>query len=124
MSIFRLGDQRPPAPRRVTADVVMRFDHVYEVDPAKMERFGQQEVPAWDTMRIVDSRWDHLDWMHDHFADSVIAAGLESETMPSEVPPGDRGLPSEERAEPRPGPSDPGVGGMDEPAAERPERRE
>ena len=29
-------------------------------------------------MRIVDSRWEHLDWMHDHFADEVLLAGEES----------------------------------------------
>jgi hypothetical protein len=45
---------------------------------------GQQDLPAWDTMRIVDSRWEHLDWMHDHFADEVLLAGAESETMPPE----------------------------------------
>jgi hypothetical protein len=27
---------------------------------------------VWDTERIVAARWDHLAWMHDHFADSVI----------------------------------------------------
>ena len=37
-------------------------------------------MPAWDTKRIVDSRWDHLDWIHDHFADEVIVAGEPSET--------------------------------------------
>ena len=82
MSIFRLGDQKPPEPRRITDDVVMRFEHVYEVDPALMELTGQQDLPAWDTHRIVDSRWEHLDWMHDHFADDVLLAGAESETMP------------------------------------------
>ena len=81
MSIFRLGDQRPPEPRRVTDAVVMRFDDVYEVDPALMERVGQQDLPAWDTHRIVASRWDHLDWMHAHFADDVLLAGEESETL-------------------------------------------
>ena len=34
MSIWRLGDQRPPEPRQIRDGVVMRFDHVYEVDPA------------------------------------------------------------------------------------------
>src|SRR3712207_2593179 len=102
MSIFRLGDQQPPEPRRVTDDVVMRFDHVYEVDPGKMKVFPQQGMPAWDTMRIVDARWDHLDWMHDHFADEVLLAGEESETMPPE----DRAMPSEEEAGPRPVPSE------------------
>ena len=33
----------------------------------------QQDIPAWDTRRIVDSRWEHLAWMHDHFADSVLS---------------------------------------------------
>ena len=81
MSIFRLGDQKPPEPRQITDAVVMRFDDVYEVDPKLMQRTEQQPVPAWDTKRIVDSRWDHLDWMHDHFADEVLLAGEESETM-------------------------------------------
>jgi hypothetical protein len=49
-----------------------------------MELTGQQNMPAWDTRRIVDSRWEHLDWMHDHFADQVLLAGAESETMPDE----------------------------------------
>ena len=80
MSIWRLGDQRPPAPRRITDEVVMRFDHIYEVDPELMQRFPQQELPAWDSLRIVDSRWEHLDWMHKHFADEVLSTGLASET--------------------------------------------
>jgi hypothetical protein len=71
---FRLAAQRPPEPKRVKDDVVMRFDHVYEVDPGLMsEHTPQQELPAWDTLRIVDSRWEHLDWMHDHFADSLVS---------------------------------------------------
>ena len=121
MSIFRLGDQTPPAPQRITDVVVMRFEHVYEIDPALMELTGQQDVPAWDTKRIVDSRWDHLDWMHDHFADDVILAGEESETMPPE----ERALPSEEESGPRPGPEDPGgVRGLETPALDRPDVRE
>ena len=84
MSIFRLGEQAPPEPRRITDAVVMRFDHVYEVDPALMERTPQQSIPAWDTRRIVDARWDHLAWMHDHFADEVLLAGEESETTEEE----------------------------------------
>jgi hypothetical protein len=71
---FRLAAQRPPDPKRITDDVVMRFDHIYEVDPAKMTIIAQQEMPAWETLRIVASRWDHLDWMHAHWADSVITA--------------------------------------------------
>jgi hypothetical protein len=83
---FRLGQQRPPDARRVNTDVVMRYDHVYEVDPAKMTTFPQQGLPAWDTMRIVAARWDHLAWMHDHWADRVLGVaelegGGESETL-------------------------------------------
>ena len=81
MSIFRLGDSSRREPRRINDDVVMRFEHVYEVDPSLMELTGQQHMPAWDTQRIVDGRWDYLDWMHDHFADEVLLAGEESETM-------------------------------------------
>jgi hypothetical protein len=71
---FRLAAQRPPDAKRVNDAVVMRFDHVYEVDPALMtEHTAQQEMLAWDTQRIVESRWEHLAWMHDHFADSVVS---------------------------------------------------
>ena len=71
---FRLAAQRPPDPQRVNDQVVMRFEHVYEVDPELMsEHTPQQDIPAWDTLRIVDSRWEHLAWMHDHFADSVVS---------------------------------------------------
>ena len=71
---FRLAAQRPPDPQKIADGVVMRFEHVYEVDPALMaEHVQQQEMPAWDTRRIVESRWEHLAWMHDHFADSVLS---------------------------------------------------
>jgi hypothetical protein len=71
---FRLAAQRPPDPQRINDQVVMRFEHVYEVDPELMtEHTPQQDIPAWDTLRIVDSRWEHLAWMHDHFADSVVS---------------------------------------------------
>ncbi len=81
MTIFRLGDQKPPEPQRITDAVIMRFEHVYEIDPDLMQVTPQQAMPAWDTQRIVAARWDHLDWMHDHFADEVLLAGEESETM-------------------------------------------
>jgi hypothetical protein len=71
---FRLAAQRPPEARRITDGVIMRFDHVYEVDPSLMtEHTPQQDLPAWDSLRIVESRWEHLAWMHDHFADSVLS---------------------------------------------------
>lgn len=72
---FRLAAQRPPEPTRVTDTVVTRYEHVYEIDPALMsEHIQQQEFPVWETERIVASRWEHLDWMHAHWADSVISA--------------------------------------------------
>jgi len=71
---FRLSDQQPPEPRRIKDDVVMRFDHVYEIDPALMQTVRQDGMPTWDTQRIVAHRWDHLDWMHDHWADAVLSA--------------------------------------------------
>lgn len=71
---FRLAAQRPPEARRVNDQVVMRLDHVYEVDPARMtEHLEQQEMPVWETRHIVASRWEHLAWMHDHWADSVLS---------------------------------------------------
>jgi hypothetical protein len=71
---FRLAAQRPPAEQRVTDGVVMRFEHIFEVDPGLMaEHTPQQELPAWDTLRIVASRWEHLAWMHDHFADGLVS---------------------------------------------------
>lgn len=71
---FRLSAQKPPDAHRETHGVVSRFEHVFEVDPALMsEHVHQQEIPNWDFRRIVDSRWEHLAWMHDHFADSVLS---------------------------------------------------
>jgi hypothetical protein len=38
-----------------------------------MERWVlQQTFPNWDTLRIMHSRHDHLDWMHRHFAERVV----------------------------------------------------
>jgi hypothetical protein len=71
---FTLSGQRPPEARQVNDDVVMRFDHVYEIAPEKMTIIDQLDMPAWDTLRIVASRWDHLAWMHDHWADEVLSA--------------------------------------------------
>ena len=96
MSIWRLGDQQPPEPQRINDAVVMRFEHVYEVDPDLMQITPQQAMPAWDTQRIVAARWDHLDWMHDHFADAVLLAGEPSETEPEGCRPPDPPLQEEE----------------------------
>jgi hypothetical protein len=80
MRTFRQPEQRPPEGRPITDGVVMRLDDIYEVDPNLMgTNFEQQSMPVWDTERIVDSRWEHLNWMHFHFADEVLTAGEESE---------------------------------------------
>ncbi len=77
---FTLSRQRPPELRRINDDAVMRFDHIYEVAPEKMSIIAQQDLPAWDTLRIVDSRWEHLAWMHAHWADRTLSVEeLESE---------------------------------------------
>jgi hypothetical protein len=71
---FRLSAQVPPPAERVRDGVVRRFEHVFEVDPALMsEHVQQQNIPNWDFERIVASRWEHLAWVHDHFADSVLS---------------------------------------------------
>jgi hypothetical protein len=71
---FTLRGQRAPEPQRVTDIVVMRHDHVYEVDPALMQtHVQQQDIPAWDTHRMVDARLEYLAWMQDHWADERIS---------------------------------------------------
>ena len=56
------------------------MQHVYEVDPDLMgQQFDQQNMPVWDTLRIIESRNDHLNWMHTHFADETLVAGEEPE---------------------------------------------
>jgi hypothetical protein len=76
--VYKQEYVRPEA-TRVSDGVVIRLKH-YEVDPELMgQQFGQQEMPASDTLRIVDDRNDHLNWMHEHFADETLVAGQESE---------------------------------------------
>lgn len=72
---FRYSEQfEPPEPERVTDVAITTFEHVYEVDPRLMERWVlQQTFPNWDTLRIMNSRHDHLDWMHAHFAEKVVS---------------------------------------------------
>jgi hypothetical protein len=76
--VYKQEYVRPEA-TRVSDGVVIRLKH-YEVDPELMgQQFDQQDMPAWDTLRIVDDRNDHLNWMHEHFADETLVAGQESE---------------------------------------------
>ncbi len=72
---FRLAEQvAPPPPARVSDVAITRFEHVFEVDPRLMERWVlQQMFPNWDTLRIMNSRHDHLEWMHRHFAEKVVS---------------------------------------------------
>jgi hypothetical protein len=71
---YRREDQDPPEPKRISDIVVMRFEHVYEVDPALMTtHVTQQEIPAWDTRRMVDARLEYLYWIQDHFADERVS---------------------------------------------------
>jgi hypothetical protein len=78
VSPFRRADQETPPPPRQMSDVaIMRFDHIFEVDPKLMtEHVRQQHFPNWDTQRIAASRHDHLDWMHRHWA-TVVVSGEE-----------------------------------------------
>ena len=76
MSPFRRAEQETPPPPRQMSDVaIMRFDHIFEVDPKLMTvHVAQQLFPNWDTLRIAAGRGDHLDWMHRHFAGVVVSA--------------------------------------------------
>jgi hypothetical protein len=95
--IYKEQYVRPEA-TRVSDGVVIRTQHIYEVDPELMgQQFNQQNMPAWDTLRIIESRNDHLNWMHEHFADETLVAGQESEL--------DLG-PGEPSGEPYPAPPD------------------
>jgi hypothetical protein len=74
MDGFTVGAQTPPDAQRITDIVVMRHEHVYEVDPALMtEHVRQQDIPAWDTHRMVDARLEYLYWVQDHWADERIS---------------------------------------------------
>jgi hypothetical protein len=78
VSPYRRGEQTTPPPPQQMSDVaIMRFEHIFEVDPKLMtEHVRQQAFPNWDTQRIAASRHDHLDWMHRHWA-TVVVSGEE-----------------------------------------------
>jgi hypothetical protein len=77
--VYKQQYVRPEA-TRVSDGVIIRLEHVYEVDPDLMgTHFRQQNMPRWDTLRIVESRNEHLNWMHEHFADETLVAGIEPE---------------------------------------------
>ena len=71
---YRYGEQyQAPEPQRVTDVAVTTFEHVYEIDSRLMQRHVLQQLfPNWDSLRIMHSRHDHLEWMHRHFAGRVV----------------------------------------------------
>ena len=71
---FRYNEQyTPPEPERVSDVALTTHSHVFEVDPRLMERWVlQQTFPNWDSLRIMNSRHEHLEWMHRHFASAVL----------------------------------------------------
>jgi hypothetical protein len=71
---FRYAEQyTPPDPVRASDVAITTHEHVFEVDPRLMERWVlQQTFPNWDSLRIMNSRGDHLAWMHRHFAYNVV----------------------------------------------------
>lgn len=87
---YRYDEQHtPPEAQRVSEVAITRFEHVFEVDPRLMQQWvTQQEFPTWDTLRIMNGRHDHLDWMHEHFAHKVIHG---SELLPEDPAPNPAG---------------------------------
>ncbi len=77
-----------PTPQRVSDVAVTTFEHVFEVDDRLMQRWVlQQEFPNWDSLRIMNSRHDHLDWMHRHFAERVVNGSQLWAEVQAEAPP-------------------------------------
>lgn len=74
-SPYRYTEQMTPPPATPASEVAqVTFQHVFEVAPRLMQRFVlQQTFPNWDTLRIMNSRHDHLAWMHAHFASTVVS---------------------------------------------------
>jgi len=72
---FRYDEQyTPPDGERVSDVALTTHPLLFEVDPRLMERWVlQQAFPNWDSLRIMNSRHDHLEWMHRHFAHRVVA---------------------------------------------------
>jgi hypothetical protein len=90
---YRRSEQLTPPPAVPVSEVAQTtFEHVYEVDPRLMQQHVLQQVfPNWDTLRIMRSRADHLQWMHQHFASTVISGSellteVEAEAAPAGEP--------------------------------------
>ena len=89
---YRYDEQHdPPDARRVSDVAVTTFEHVFEVDDRLMQRWVLQQVfPNWDSLRIMNSRHDHLAWMHRHFADRVVTGSELLAEVEAEADPGTR----------------------------------
>ncbi|GAB3705502.1 hypothetical protein [Nocardiopsis oceani] len=72
---FRYAEQfTPPEAERASEVAVTRFEDLFEVAPRLMDEWVvQQTFPNWDTLRIMRARGDHLEWMHRHFAGTVVS---------------------------------------------------
>jgi len=86
--VYRYDEQAtPPEAEQVTDVAISRYEDVYEVDPGLMvEHVNQQTFPNWDTLRIIHSRLDHLQWMHDHWAHTVISGEEVLRSLDEEQP--------------------------------------
>lgn len=74
MSYRRADEQPPDSFRPVTEQAGQRVGHIFEVDPTMItEHVRQQAMPVWETHRIVESRIDHLEWMHRHWASKTLS---------------------------------------------------
>jgi hypothetical protein len=95
---FRYDEQyTPPEPERVSDVALTTHPHLFEVDPRLMERWVlQQEFPNWDSLRIMSSRHDHLEWMHRHFASKVMAGSELLAEVEAEDGEPDGGVPENE----------------------------
>jgi hypothetical protein len=95
---FRYDEQyTPPEPERVSDVALTTHPHLFEVDPRLMERWVlQQEFPNWDSLRIMSSRHDHLEWMHRHFASKVMAGSELLAELEAEDGGPDGGVPENE----------------------------
>ncbi len=97
---FRYDEQyTPPPPERVSDVAVTTHPHLFEVDPRLMERWVlQQEFPSWDSLRIMASRGDHLEWMHRHFASTVVTGSTLLAEVEAEDASGAPAAPPEDEA--------------------------
>lgn len=55
------------------AETVIVRHGMFEVDPDLMkDEVQQQEMTDEERNKIVDNRWDYLEWMQDHFSNKIL----------------------------------------------------